>query len=75
MESYFQFFKGRVALYAVLKAIGIKPGDEVILPGFTCIVVPNAIIYTWRKTRWSKPVTTGLGGWAVFALAILIAVT
>jgi perosamine synthetase len=49
MESYFQFFKGRVALYAVLKAIGIKPGDEVILPGFTCIVVPNAIIYLGAK--------------------------
>ena len=33
------FFKGRVALYALLKAIGINTGDEVILPGFTCVVV------------------------------------
>lgn len=41
----FTFFKGRVALYAILKAMGVKHGDEVILPGFTCIVVSNAIIY------------------------------
>jgi len=41
----YYFYKGRVALYAILKALGIKPGDEVILPGFTCIVVPNAISY------------------------------
>jgi len=39
------YWKGRVALYAALKAIGIKSGDEVILPAFTCVVVPNAIIY------------------------------
>ena len=41
----FYFFKGRVALYAILKAIGVTVSDEVILPGFTCVVVPNAIIY------------------------------
>lgn len=28
-----------------MKAIGIKPGDEVIIPGFTCVAVPNAILY------------------------------
>ncbi len=39
------FFKGRVALYAILKAMEIQSGDEVILPGFTRVVVPNAIIY------------------------------
>lgn len=39
------YWKGRVALFALLRAAGIKPGDEVIIPGFTCVVVPNAIIY------------------------------
>jgi len=39
----FSFWKGRVALYALLKAMGVKEGDEVILPGYTCVVVPNAI--------------------------------
>jgi perosamine synthetase len=39
----YPFWKGRVALYAILQALGIGPGDEVILPGFTCVVVPNSI--------------------------------
>jgi len=43
------FWKGRVALYAILKAIGIKSGDEVILPAFTCVVVANPIIYIGAK--------------------------
>ncbi|ADR19703.1 DegT/DnrJ/EryC1/StrS family aminotransferase [Calditerrivibrio nitroreducens] len=46
MSTIYTFFKGRVALYAILKGMGIKEGDEVILPGFTCVVVPNAICYT-----------------------------
>lgn len=45
----FAFWKGRVALYAILKALGIGPGDEVILPAFTCVVVPNAIRFTGAK--------------------------
>ena len=40
------YWKGRVALYAILKAASIGMGDEVILPAYTCVVVPNAIIYT-----------------------------
>ncbi|MCS6943766.1 MAG: DegT/DnrJ/EryC1/StrS family aminotransferase [Geminocystis sp.] len=48
-NGVFHFFKGRVALYAILKAMGIGEGDEVILPGFTCIVVPNAIVYLGAK--------------------------
>lgn len=45
-DNLFLFWKGRVALYSVLKAIGVSRGDEVILQAFTCVVVPNAIIYT-----------------------------
>ncbi len=48
-EQLFCYWKGRVALYTALKAIGIKEGDEVILPAFTCVVVPNAIIYLKAK--------------------------
>jgi len=48
-QGFFPFFKGRVALYAILKAIGIKKGAEIILPGFTCVVVSNAIIYLGAK--------------------------
>ena len=41
----FFYWKARIGLYTILKAMGIKEGDEVILPAFTCVVVPNAILY------------------------------
>ncbi len=44
-SKIFLYWKGRVALYALLKSMKIGPGDEVILPAFTCVVVPNAILY------------------------------
>lgn len=43
------FNKGRIALYALLKASESGPGSEVIVPGFTCVVVPNAVLYTGAK--------------------------
>ncbi|MBK6904068.1 MAG: DegT/DnrJ/EryC1/StrS family aminotransferase [Saprospirales bacterium] len=43
------FWKGRVGLYAILRALGVGEGDEVILPAFTCVVVPNAILYLKAK--------------------------
>jgi len=36
------FWKGRVALYAILRSLGIGEGDAVIVPGYTCVVVPMA---------------------------------
>ncbi len=39
---------GRAALYLLLSA-AIKPGDEVITQAFTCIVVPNAILWVGGK--------------------------
>lgn len=44
-DEIFFYWKGRVALYALLKAMGIKKGDEVIVQGYTCVVVSNAIMY------------------------------
>ncbi len=40
---------GRVALSAAIVALDLKPGDEVVIPGFTCIVVPNAFEYAGVK--------------------------
>jgi perosamine synthetase len=40
------FWRGRVALYAILRALRIGRGDEVIVPAFTCVAVPNAVLYT-----------------------------
>ncbi|HUS46386.1 MAG TPA: DegT/DnrJ/EryC1/StrS family aminotransferase [Phycisphaerae bacterium] len=41
----FAFWKGRVAMYAILKALGIGEGDEVILPGYTCVMDVNPVKY------------------------------
>ncbi len=37
------FASGREALLALLRALKIRPGEEVIIQGYTCVVVPNAI--------------------------------
>lgn len=42
-------WKGRVALYGILQSLGLNKGDEIIIPSFTCVVVPNAIIYLGLK--------------------------
>lgn len=44
-ERAFAFWKGRVALYALLRAIGVGQGDEVIVPGYTCVMNVNPIKY------------------------------
>jgi perosamine synthetase len=41
----FTFWKGRVALYGALKALGVGPGDSVIVPGYTCAMVPGAVLF------------------------------
>lgn len=45
----FTFWKGRVALYGSLKALGVGPGDGVIVPGYTCAMVPGAVVFTGAK--------------------------
>lgn len=44
-SSAISFGSGRMALYALLEALDIGEGDEVILPSYTCVVVANSIIY------------------------------
>jgi perosamine synthetase len=48
-QRAFAFWKGRVALYAMLKAIGIGAGDEVVVPGYTCVMDVNPIKYLSAK--------------------------
>lgn len=40
------FAAGRMAFFAFMSSQGIGPGDEVLLPGFTCAVMPNAVLRT-----------------------------
>jgi len=58
-QRAFAFWKGRVALYAILKALDIGAGDEVIVPGYTCVMNVNPIKYLGAKPVYVdiEPVT------------------
>ena len=45
----FGSWKGRVALYSLLRALNIGEGDEVVLPGYTCVMAVNPIMYVGAK--------------------------
>ncbi len=49
MPTAFSFWKGRVGLYVILRALRVGPGDEVILPGYTCVMDVNPIKYLSAK--------------------------
>jgi dTDP-4-amino-4,6-dideoxygalactose transaminase len=66
----FAFNQGRVALFATLKALGIGPGDEVVLTGFTCVVVANAVRYLGARCSYVDidPRTYGTDPWLLDAV-------
>jgi len=49
----YTFWKGRVGLYALLKAVGVGPGDRVLVPGYTCAMVPAAVVYAGARTVYA----------------------
>lgn len=48
-DNIYTFASGRMGFYSILKVIGIEKNDEIIIPSYTCIVVPNAILYSGAK--------------------------
>lgn len=44
-SSVFTFNSGRSAFYALLRAFDITNGDEVIIQSFTCVAVPEVILW------------------------------
>jgi len=52
-EYAFAFMGGRVALSSIIYALNLKSEDEVILPGYSCVVVPNAFQYEGIKPVYS----------------------
>jgi dTDP-4-amino-4,6-dideoxygalactose transaminase len=55
IERFFQggrcflLSKGRVGLYAGLRAMSLPAGSKVVMPGYTCMVVPSAVQYAGLK--------------------------
>ena len=49
----FTFWRGRVGLYAILKALQIGQGDSVVIPGYTCFAVPSAICFTGAQPLYA----------------------
>lgn len=44
--SHLSFFEsGRTSLYAILKALGVSSGDEVLIQAYTCVAVPEPILW------------------------------
>jgi perosamine synthetase len=48
-SGIYTFWRGRVALYGILKSLGIGSGDSVLVPGFTCFAVPAAVLFTGAR--------------------------
>jgi dTDP-4-amino-4,6-dideoxygalactose transaminase len=46
------FMGGREALTACLRALDLRPGDEVVVPAYTCVVVANAIRHEGLVVRF-----------------------
>lgn len=42
-ERIFLFGAGRMSVYALLKSLNLKSTDEVIVAGYTCVVLTNAV--------------------------------
>lgn len=49
VNSACTFISGRAAMYALLHSFKIGQGDEVLIQAFTCVVVPNSILFTGAK--------------------------
>lgn len=49
VEKSYAVGSGREGLYMILKSLGLNEGDEIILQGFTCMVVINAIVWAGLK--------------------------
>jgi dTDP-4-amino-4,6-dideoxygalactose transaminase len=48
----FSFMGARVALSAIIYALGLKANDEVLVPAYTCVVVPNAFWFLGIKVHF-----------------------
>ncbi len=52
VDDAVSFNSGRSALYALLKSFNIGAGDEVIVQAFTCVAVPEPIIWVGARPKY-----------------------
>lgn len=45
VEHIFSFESGRSALYFLLSNLGLKSGDEVLVQAYTCVAVPDPVLW------------------------------
>lgn len=65
------FDSGRAAFAALLRVHGVGAGDEVLLPAFTCVVVPNQVPPSGATLRFVDVGADGLNfDWNTLAAAI-----
>jgi dTDP-4-amino-4,6-dideoxygalactose transaminase len=48
----FTYFRGRVAMAAILRGLGVRAGDDVLIQAFTCIAVPEAVMSLGARPRY-----------------------
>lgn len=46
------YFRGRVALAAILRALGVRRGDEVLIQAFTCLALPEAVMSLGARPKY-----------------------
>jgi len=56
----FTFYRGRVALYAALRVLGIGRGAHVAVQAFTCVAVPEAVLAVGAKPVFVDIEDTGV---------------
>lgn len=54
------YYRGRVGLHAILEALGIGRGDEVITQAYTCVAVPEAILAGGARPVYADVESDGL---------------
>lgn len=57
------FMSGREALSAILHALDLRPDDQVIVPAYTCIVVPNAVRFAGAQPVFADIELESFGLW------------
>lgn len=51
-DQIFLFSAGRMAVYTLIKTLNLSKNDEVVVAGYTCVVLTNAIKFTGCKIKY-----------------------